>query len=132
MQMRFIRGEPLVHHARVGNKGAASWDTGSNLVGNEAAEVAGVVVEGNAAQRVLNHQVVDLIDTAFEGFYQSASANDGIEGQGNVGLSEFIEHQLTAHVLLFDDIVEGCQFLWRVYNVAEQYWRVVFVDGHLS
>ena len=51
-----------------------------------------MVVQGNAAQRVLNHEVVDFIDTALQGLDQSTAAYDGFELHGNIHAFQFIEH----------------------------------------
>jgi hypothetical protein len=91
-----------------------------------------MVVEGDAAMGVLNHQVVDLIDTTFEGLYQSTPSDDSIKGHRDISLMQFVEHQLPAEVLLFDDIVETSQFLWGMHDIADKYRGLVLEDCHLG
>jgi hypothetical protein len=90
-----------------------------------------MVMEGDTTMGILNHEVVDLIDTSFEGFYQSTTSDNGIELHGNAGLTEFIEYQLTTKVLLFYHIIETCKFLWGMYDVTDQHRRLVLEDSHL-
>ena len=100
-------------------------------MGNQTAKVTGMVVEGDTAMGVLNHQVVDLIDTTFEGLYQSTPSDDSIKGHRDISLMQFVEHQLPAEVLLLNDIVETSQFLWGMHDITHQHRRFVLEDSHL-
>ena len=62
-------------------------------------------------QGVIEHALVDFVNTTTDGLYQSATTYDSIEFQRNVGHLEFVKHQLTAEILLFCDVTKGGQLL---------------------
>ena len=100
-------------------------------MGNQTTKVTGVIMQGDAAVRILYHQVVNLIDTTLKWLYQSTTSDDSIEINGNICLTEFIDNQLLTIVLLFYDIVEVCQFLRGMYDITDEDRGLVFEDGHL-
>ena len=73
-----------------------------------------------AMQRVVQHLLVDFIDTAGNGLDQSTATNDGVELQRNVRLPQFVKHQLAPEVLLLGNGIEGCQFLGSMSDVTQQ------------
>ena len=101
------------------------------LVGNETTEVASVIVEGDTTMSVLNHQIVDLVDTTFERLHQSTTSDDGIKLHWDISLTQLIEYQLTAEVLLLYHIVEMREFLSSVDDIADEHRCLVFEDSHL-
>ena len=100
-------------------------------MGDETAEVASVIMEGDTTMSVLNHQVVDLVDTTFERLHQSTSSNNGIKRHWDIGLVQLIEYQLTAEVLLLYHIVEMREFLSSVDNRTNEHRRLILEDSHL-
>ena len=109
----------LIHHTRVGDKRATARYLVGNLIGNQTAQVTGVVVHRNAAMGVLHHFLVDLIDTALQGFHQSASSDDGLEVEGHLRMAEFVDDHLLAVVQLFDDVIEVGQLLRGVVDTTQ-------------
>ena len=103
----------------------------SNLMSYQTTKIASMVMQGNTAMGVLNHQVINLINTAFERFYQTTSADNCIELNRDVGLAQLVEHQLSTEVLLFDYIIEMRKFVSTMNDVANQNWRFVLKDGNL-
>ena len=67
-------------------------DSVGNLIGYQAAEVAGVIVHDTPLQGVVQHFFIDLIDASTDGLDQSATAYHGIEFQRNTCLFQFVEH----------------------------------------
>ncbi len=122
----------LVDHTGVGDEGAAVGNGDGNLVGNQTAEVAGVVVHDTAAQRVVDHAVVDFIYAAGNGLDQSASADDGIEGERDVCALQLLQNQVAPEVLLLGDVVEGREVFGGVGDAVEEDGLFVVVDGHLG
>ena len=66
-----------------------------------------MVVHDATVQRVVNHLLVNFIDTTSNGLHQSTTSDDGIKLQRNIGGSQFVEHQLLAEILLFSNSIEG-------------------------
>jgi hypothetical protein len=77
------------------------------------------------------HQVINLVNTTFEGFYQSASAYHSIKLHRDIGLAQLVENQLLTKVLLLDDIVETGQLVGTMHDGAHQYGRLVLKDSNL-
>ena len=73
-----------------------------------------MVVHGDTAIGVIEHLLIDLIDTTGDGFHQSSTSDNSIELQGKIDTLKFVEHELLAIVELFDDVVEMCQVFIRV------------------
>ena len=76
-----------------------------------------MAVHDTTVQCVVQHALVDFIYTTTDGLDQTTTSNDSIELQGDVGCYEFVEHQLTAEILLFSDITEGSQLLGRMGDI---------------
>ena len=90
-------GSQLIDHTGVGHETRAT-DLLGNLVSDDAALVAGVLVEGLAL--VLDHLIIDTEDTRLDGLGKSATADDGVELHGKTMLLH-----------LCDDlagVVDGC------------------------
>ena len=66
-----------------------------------------MVVHDATVQRVVNHLLVNFIDTTSNGLHQSTTSDDGIKLQRNIGGSQFVEYQLTTKILLFSNSIEG-------------------------
>ena len=73
-----------------------------------------MAVHDTSVESVVEHLAVDFVHTTSNWLYQSASSYHGIKLQRYSGLFEFVEYQLTAEILLLDDIAEGCQLFCRV------------------
>ena len=116
----------------IGDKRATMGYRRRYLVSNETAQIAGMVMESNTAMGILNHQVVDLVNTTFEGFHQSTTPYNCIELHRDASLLKFVEHQLATEILLLNHIVELCQFLWCMHDIADKHRRLVFEDCHLG
>ena len=100
-------------------------------MGDETAEIASVIMEGNTTMSVLNHQVVDLVDTTFERLHQSTTSDDGIKRHWDISLSQLIKNQLSAKVLLLYHIVEMGEFLSTVNDITDEHRCLVLEDSHL-
>ena len=98
----------------------------------QTAQVAGMIVHGNTAIGVVEHQLVDFVHTAGNGLHQTAAPDDCIEVHGHVCPLQLVEHQLFAESPLLYHIVELCQILICVHNVAQQNGLFVVVDGQLG
>lgn len=123
-------GHKFVNHARIGNVSLAAIGLHiGQFVGNDAAQVAGVLTHGIV--RVVTHFAVHAIHTAGNRFRQSATADNGIEHKGNVVILEPVDNQLFAKVLLVGNGFEGLEFFGRMSDVAHFERLVVNVDSHL-
>jgi hypothetical protein len=100
-------------------------------MGNQATEVTSVIMEGDAAVGVLNHQVVDLIGTAFEGLHQSTTTDDSIKLHWDISLTQFVEYQLTTEVLLLYHIIEMGELLRAVDDITDEHRCLILEDRHL-
>ena len=97
----------------------------------QATQVTSMIMEGYAAMGVLNHKVVNLVDTTLKRFYKATTPNDGIELYRDVGLAKFIEHQLATEVLLLYHIVETSQLFRGMRDVTDEQGRLILKDCHL-
>ena len=84
----------------------------------QTAEVAGVVVHDATVQRVVNHLLVNFIDTTSNGLHQSTTSDDSVKLQGDISSCQFVEHQLLAEVLLFSNSIEGCQLFSSMRDIT--------------
>ena len=100
-------------------------------MGDETAEVASVIMEGDTTVSILDHQIVDLVDTTFEGLHQSTTSDDGIKLHWDISLTQLIEYQLTTEVLLLYHIVEMREFLSSVDDITDEHRGLVLEDSHL-
>jgi hypothetical protein len=121
----------FIDNAWVGNKRTAMRDRCRNLMGNETTEVTGMVMESDAAMGILNHQVVDLIGTAFEGLHQSTTTDDSIKLHWDISLTQFVEYQLTTEILLLYHVIEMGELLRAVDNITDEYRCLILEDRHL-
>ena len=95
----------FVRHARVGDERAASLDAPGYVGGDEAAQVAGMGTGGRL--RVVQHPVVDFVDSAGDGFEQASAPDDGVEPQGDALRPQFAEHHVFAEVELVGHVGKG-------------------------
>ena len=121
----------LVDDTRVSDKRTTMRDRCRNLMGNQATEVTSVIMEGDTTMGILNHQVVDLIDTTFEGLHQSTTTDDSIKLHWDISLTQFVEYQLTTEVLLLYHIIEMRELLRAVDNITDEYRCLILEDSHL-
>ena len=70
----------------------------SSLYPSNALVSLQMLVDGVA--RVVDHLLVNLVDTSLHGLGQSATADDGLKGIVDVHTAQFVEHQLLAEVVL--------------------------------
>ena len=80
----------FIHHTRISDKRTATGDGGCYFVGYQTTKVTGMIMQGDTTVCVLNHQVVDFIDTTFEGLYQSTPSDDGIKRHWDIGLAQLV------------------------------------------
>ena len=71
-----------------------------------------MLVDGVA--RVVDHLLVNLVDTSLHGLGQSAAADDGLKGIVDVHTAQFVEHQLLAEVVLIGNLVKAAQLADRM------------------
>ena len=71
-----------------------------------------------AVQRVVEHALVNLVDTTADRLDESATTNDSIELQGDIGSTQLVEHQLATEVLLFGDVAKGRQLLGSMCDIS--------------
>ena len=88
-------------------------------------------MQGYTAMGILYHQIVNLVNTTFQGFHQSASTDNGIKLYRNIRLAQLVENQLLTKVLLLNHIVEVCQLIGTMNDGAYQYGRFVLKDSNL-
>ncbi len=91
-----------------------------------------MVMHDTAVACVVNHALVDFIDTTAERFDESASTDDGIETKGDAVLLQFAEYEFSTEFLLLGNIAVCCKFLRRMGDVALEDGLFVFIDGHLG
>ena len=91
-----------------------------------------MVMHDTAVACVVNHALVDFIDTTAEGLDQSATSDDGIEMEGNAVLLQFVEYEFSTEFLLLGNIAVCCKFLRRMGDVTLEDGLFVFIDGHLG
>ena len=78
------------------------------------------------------HNVVYLVDSAWNRLEQTTSAYDGIEEYGNMLFFEFFQYEVLAELKLLSYLGELCQFFYRVAYVAYKYGLFVFIDGYFG
>ena len=122
----------LVDDAGVGDERAAARYRLGYLVGYQTAQVAGMIVHGDARMGVVEHLLVDFVHTTGNGLHQSATTYHGVELQGHAHALQLVEHQLLAVVELLNHIVEARQLLVRMADASQHQWLLVFIDGHLG
>ena len=80
----------LVHHDGVGREAVATRYARGYFIGDDAAQVAGMLARGVA--HVVAEVAVHLVDAALDGLAQSAAANDGVEAQGDAAAPQLLDH----------------------------------------
>ena len=113
----------FVNDSRVGDEAPAARYVPCNLIGNHAAEVADVLVDGLLL--VDDHLFRDGEDTAGDRLSQSAPSDDGIEVEWDVAFLQFLDDDLLAEVELVGYALEYAQLFLGVGNVCHKYRLVV-------
>lgn len=121
-------GSQLIDHTRVGHETRAT-DLLGNLVSDDAALVAGVLVEGLAL--VLDHLIIDTEDTRFDGLGKSATTDDGVELHGKTMLLHLCDDQILAHLILVGDTLILLQLLAGVVDGCFKDQVLVVGNGNL-
>ena len=121
-------GSQLIDHTRVGHETRAT-DLLGNLVSDDAALVAGVLVEGLAL--VLDHLIIDTEDTRLDRLGKSATADDGVELHGKTMLLHLCDDQILAHLILVGDTLILLQLLAGVVDGCFKDQVLVVGNGNL-
>ena len=99
-------GQKFVDHAGVGNVSLAGHGLhGRQFVGNDAAQVAGVLAHGVVG--VVAHAAVHAVDAAGNGLGQSAAPYDGVELEGDALGLKPVDDGLPAQVVLVHNLLEA-------------------------
>ena len=120
----------LVNNNGVGDETAATGNLLSNLVGNEAAQVAGVLASSIAS--VLKHFLVNLIYATRNGFAKTSTANDGLKVEVYIGDLDLVHYKVVTEIKLVKNRLIWSQLLGFVTNRAKQQWGLTLVNGKLS
>ena len=121
-------GSQLIDHTGVGHETRAT-DLLGNLVSDDAALVAGVLVEGLAL--VLDHLIIDTEDTRLDRLGKSATADDGVELHGKTMLLHLCDDQILAHLILVGDTLILLQLLAGVVDGCFKDQVLVVGNGNL-
>ena len=109
----------FVHNAGVGGEGAAAGNTLGKVVGDAAAQIAGVVAHGMLDFG--EHHVVDFIHAAFNGLEQAAAGHDGVELKRNTVAFEHFEHEVAAIFKLVGHQQEWFKVFNRMFDVLDKH-----------
>ena len=120
----------LVDHSRVCDEAPAAGNVLCYLVGNDATEVAGVLVYGLSG--IVEHLVVNLIDASRQWFGESATANYGLKIKVDVHPFQFGNNEFFTECELVGNVLELAQFLCRVGNRPQQHRTFILINGHLG
>ena len=124
------KGRQLVYHTRVGDEGTATGYHACYLVGHDAAQVAGVFVDGLTC--VVEHLLIDFVHTTRDGLGETATAYHSLEEIVDVHALELVDDELAAEIILVGDFVKLRQLFHRVANGAQHDGGGVLIHGYLG
>lgn len=81
---------------------------------------------------VVNHQLIDLVNTASDRFDKPTTPDDGVELEGDAQLLQLIENERPTEVLLLHHVVELRQLIGRMADVTKYKWLFILIDSHLG
>ena len=117
----------FVDDPRIGNEAAASWDALCDVIGNETAQVAGMLM--HYLTNIIKHLLVDFIHAARQRLGQTAPTDDSIKVERNVTGLQLFDNNILAIRKLIGRFTEGGELFGCMDNVFYELFFLVLING---